>query len=119
LKILLDEMYPLVLADLLAAEEVEATTVQAERLAGEPDEPVLSAAVALEAVVLTENVADFARLAAERIARGSSHPGVLIALSSRFSRRRAHLGVLAAAVVGMRDEDLRGRVVYLERPGRH
>jgi len=38
-------------------------------------------------VLLTENVADFVRIASDHLSTGGHHPGVLVALSSRFSRR--------------------------------
>ena len=50
---------------------------------------MFGAAVAAGYCVLTENVGDFARIAAEHSTAGGHHHGVLIALSSRFSRRPA------------------------------
>lgn len=69
-------------------------------------------------VLLTENVADFASLAAECSARGARHPGVLMALSSRFSRRPAGIGALVAAIDAIGDESLADRLVFLASPGR-
>ena len=59
---------------------------------------LFATAVADGYVLLTENVAGFARIPADHITAGQQHPGVLIALSSRFSRRPAGRGALVAAV---------------------
>jgi predicted nuclease of predicted toxin-antitoxin system len=114
LKLLLDEMYPPVLADSLRAAGIEASTVAELGLAGRPDSDVLAAAAAEGYVLLTENVADFARMAAEHLTAGGHHPGVLIALSSRFSRRPGGISTIAAAVGAVADKHLEDRLVYLE-----
>lgn len=116
MRILIDEMYPARLAESLRSEGIEPATVADLRLAGASDEEVFRAAVAGGYAVLTENVGDFARLAAEHSTAGGRHPGVLIALSSRFSRRAAGIQPLIAAIQATRDEQVDDRVVYLERP---
>ena len=60
-----------------------------------------------------ENVGDFARVAAEHSTAGSQHDGVLIALSSRFSRRPAGVQLLIAAIRAVQHQPLADRVVYL------
>ena len=87
MKLLLDEMYPAALAQTLRAAGIEAATVVEIGLAGRSDPDVLGTAATDGYVLLTENVADSARIAAEHVADGGHHPGGLIALSSRFSRR--------------------------------
>ena len=114
MKVLLDEMYPPGLAAGLAAVGVEAITVAEMGLAGSGDDLVLETAIAEGYVVLTENVGDFARLAAEVSTAGRSHPGLLIALSSRFSRRPSGIPALVAAVESVAQEILDDRVVYLK-----
>jgi hypothetical protein len=114
LRLLLDEMYPPSLADALGKAGVEATTAVAARVAGRPDADVLDAAGAMGAVLLTENVADFAQLAAELVTAGRHHAGVLIALSSRFSRRPAGAPALVAAILAVADRQLDDLVLYLE-----
>jgi hypothetical protein len=66
--------------------------------------------------VLTENVGDFTRPAADCSTSGGHHTRLLIALSSRFSRRPAGIEPLAAAVRSVAGEDLADRVVYLRPP---
>ncbi len=113
--ILVDEMCPATLAGALQAAGIEAITVADARLAGASDPEVFGAAVAGGYCVLTENVGDFARIAAEHSTAGGHHHGVLIALSSRFSRRPAGIGPLIAAIQAITDEQLADRVVYLEQ----
>jgi uncharacterized protein DUF5615 len=117
-RLLLDEMYPARLAEALRAANIDAVTVTELVLAGRSDLDVFATAVADGYAVLTENVADFARIAADHLIAGHHHPGVLIALSSRFSRRPAGRGPLVAAVLAIADEPLADRVVFLERPDR-
>jgi Domain of unknown function (DUF5615) len=118
-KILVDEMYPATVAEALRAINIEATTVAALRLAGASDAEVFGAAVAGGYAVLTENVGDFARIAAEHSTAGAQHAGLLIALSSRFSRRPAGLQPLLTAIATVADEDIEDRVSYLDRVERH
>ncbi len=117
MKLLLDEMYPASLAEGLQAIGIEATTVAALKLTGSSDAEVLAAAGARGFVVLTENVGDFVRIAAEHSTAGRRHPGLLIALSSRFSRRRAGARPLIEAIKAVAKHQLDDRVFYLERPG--
>jgi Domain of unknown function (DUF5615) len=116
-KLLLDEMYPVTLAEGLQAAEIDATTVAALKLAGSSDAEVFAAAVAGGYVLLTENVGDFTRIAAEHSAAGGHHPGLLIALSSRFSRRPAGARPLIAAIQAIAEQQLDDGIVYLKRPG--
>lgn len=115
MKLLLDEMYSAKHAEALGDAGVEAVIVAELGLAGRSDLDVFAAAAADGYVLLSENVADFARIAADHLGAGHHHPGVLIALSSRFSRRPAGRGPLASAVLAITDQPLEDRVVFLER----
>lgn len=115
MKLLLDEMYGARLAEALRAEGIDATTAADLRLTGAADPEVFATAVALERAVLTENVGDFVRLAAECSAAGVQHSGLLIALSSRFSRRPAGTASLVAAIQAVSRDELDDRIVYLKR----
>jgi hypothetical protein len=106
-------MYSAVHAHALKAAGIDAVTVIELGLAGRSDPDVFAAAVAGESVLLTENVADLARISAEHLSAGLHHSGVLIALSSRFSRRRTGVGALHAAVRSVSDQALEDRIVYL------
>jgi predicted nuclease of predicted toxin-antitoxin system len=114
-KILVDEMYSATVAGELHAAGIGATTVGDLRLSGASDPEVFGAAVAGGYTVLTENVGDFARIAAEHSTAGGHHQGVLIALSNRFSRRLAGIGPSVAAIQAIADEQIADRVVHLEQ----
>ncbi len=111
-------MCPPALAEALRGSGIDASSVGEVGLGGPSDPDVLAAAEADGYVLLTENVADFARLAAEHLTTGRHHPGVLIALSSRFSRRPSGINAVAAAIRALATEHLEDRLVYLERPPR-
>ena len=114
MKVLVDEMYPAVVAEALRASGIDATTVADLRLVGAPDAEIFGVAVAAGYCVLTENVGDFAQIAAEHSTGGGHHAGLLIALSSRFSRRPAGLQPLVDAIQAIADEEIENRVIYLE-----
>jgi hypothetical protein len=113
-KILVDEMYPATVAETLRSAGIDASTVADLGLAGASDPEVFSAAVTGGYTVLTENVGDFTRIAGEHSTAGGHHHGLLIALSSRFSRRPAGIGPLTAAIQAIAGEQIADRVVYLE-----
>jgi predicted nuclease of predicted toxin-antitoxin system len=113
-KVLLDEMYPAALAMALRDKGIDAVTVAELGLTGRPDVDVFAGAIESGYAVLTENVSDFARIASEHVAAGEHHQGVLIALSSRFSRRPAGYGAIVVAVAAVAAEQLDDRLVYLE-----
>jgi predicted nuclease of predicted toxin-antitoxin system len=118
LKLALDEMYSARLAEALRAAGVDVRTVVELGLAGSSDPEVFAAAIADGRALLTENVADFARISAEHVGAGQHHPGVLIALSTRFSRRAAGIELLVTAVRDIAEQQLTDRLVYLQAPGK-
>lgn len=109
-------MYPLGLAEALRADGMEAATVAERGLAGRSDADVFTAAAAEGYAVVTENVSDFARIATEHLIAGGHHAGVLIALSSRFSRRPSGIPKILEAIRGVAHEELQNRIVYLQQP---
>jgi Domain of unknown function (DUF5615) len=117
LRLLLDEMYAAAHAQALRAAQLDVSTVVELGLAGASDADLFAGAVAQERTLLTENVADFTRIAAEHLVAGRHHPGVLIALSSRFSRRRAGIPASVEAIRGVEGRPPADRVVYLGSPG--
>ena len=114
MKLLLDEMYSARHAEAFRDAGIDTVTVAELGLAGRSDLDVFAAAVADGYPLLSENVADYARIAADHVAAGDHHPGVLIAPSSRFSRRPAGRGALVNAVLAIADQTLKDRTVYLE-----
>ena len=115
MRLLLDEVYSATHAAALRDANIDTVAVAELGLAGRSDLDVFATAAADGYVMLSENVADFARIAADHLAAGHHHPGVLIALSSRFSRRPAGRHALVAAVLAVADQPLEDRVVFLER----
>lgn len=115
MRLLLDEMYSAVHAEALRAAGIEATTVLELGLGGSSDPEVFAAAITEGSVLLTENVADFTQISAEHLLAGQHHPGILIALSSRFSRRPpAGIPALVAAISGVATRSVADCVVYLQ-----
>ncbi len=109
-------MYSTALVEPLRAAGIDASTVIELGLAGRSDPDVFAAALARNLAILTENVADFTRISAEHLTTGHHHPGVLIALSSRFTRRPAGISPLVTAIRVIADQQLKDRVVYLKHP---
>jgi hypothetical protein len=118
LKLLLDEMYPPALAQALRAGAINAITITELGLAGSSDPDVFAHAVAENYVLLTENVADYVTIAAEHSTTRAHHPGVLIALSNRFSRRPAGRATLVNPIGAHSSGGLTDRIIYLTAPAR-
>lgn len=100
MKLLLDEMYPARLAGALRERGIDAEGVD-ERgpLRGLADEELLVIAAREGRGLVSENVADFMRLYGEWGAAGRRHAGIVIALSSRFSRTPSGYEVLVGSLV--------------------
>jgi hypothetical protein len=117
-KILLDGMYGEKLVQALRENGIDAATVAELGLTGRSDADVFTVARDEGCALLTENVSDFARLCGEHVAAGGHHFGVLIALSSRFSRRPARYSAIVPAVAAVVADELDDRLIYLEHPGK-
>jgi hypothetical protein len=109
-------MYPPALAQALRAARITAVTVLELGMAGTSDPDVFAYSVSENYVLLTENVADYVTIAAEHSTTGAHHPGVLIALSSRFSRRPGGRTTLVNAITAHKTDELADRIVYLAAP---
>lgn len=98
MKALLDEQLSPRIAELLRkrGHDVQAVGERPD-LAGASDQLILDVAAAEHRVVITNNVKDFRPLAAQRLARGQSHGG-LILLPSKRTRTRAAVEQLAGAI---------------------
>jgi Domain of unknown function (DUF5615) len=116
LKLLLDEMYQPALADALRDVDLSVSTVVELGLAGSADPVIFAAAVADGYTLLTENVADFTRISGEHLAAGRHHSGVLIVLSSRFSRRPSGIAAIVTAIGAVANQQLDDRLMYLQSP---
>jgi predicted nuclease of predicted toxin-antitoxin system len=89
-KALLDEQLSPRIAELLRdrGHDVQAV-VERRDLAGWSDRLILEVAAAEERAVITNNVKDFRPLAAERLARGEFHAGLILLPSTRTRTRGA------------------------------
>ena len=98
MKALLDEQLSPRIAELLRdrGHDVQAVADQRD-LAGRSDRVILEVAAAEKRAVITNNVKDFRPLAAERLARGDSHAGLILLPSTR-TRTRAAVEMLANAI---------------------
>jgi predicted nuclease of predicted toxin-antitoxin system len=88
-KLLLDEMYPPVVAEQLRVRGHDVVSVHDpdyRRLEGAPDEDVLAAALAEERALVTENVPDFRRLEADALARGDAYATLVFTSNRQFPR---------------------------------
>jgi xanthine dehydrogenase iron-sulfur cluster and FAD-binding subunit A len=89
-KLLLDEMYPARLSHALRDRGVDAEGVdERSQLRGLADEELLVVAAREGRALVSENVSDFMRLYGEWGSTRRRHAGIVIALSSRFSRTSA------------------------------
>jgi hypothetical protein len=116
LRLLLDEMYPPALAADFRAVGIDAISISELRMAGTADPDVFAHAVSDDRALLTENVADFVAIAAQHSSTGAHHPGLLIALSNRFSRRPSGRRTIVDAVSAHQAEGLKDRIIYLRDP---
>lgn len=98
MKALFDEQLSPRIGEMLRSRGHDVQAV-AERgdLAGRTDQLILEIATAEGRVVITNNVKDFRPLAAERLARGESHAG-LILLPSNRARTRGAVELLVNAI---------------------
>lgn len=100
MKLLLDEMYPARLAQGLRERGTDTEGVdERSPLRGLADEELLVVAAREGRALVSENVADFMRLYGEWGAAGRRHAGIIIALSSRFSRTPTGYEVLVDSLV--------------------
>jgi len=97
-KVLLDEHFSPAIAHRLRERglDVEAV-VEWSDLAEKPDREVLDSANREGRAVVTNNIKDFRPIAAERLAEGRGHAGLILVQASR-GRRRADTGRLADAI---------------------
>ncbi len=98
MRVLLDERFSFQIALLLRDRSLDVEAI-AERddLPEAPDSEVMEVAAREQRAVVTNNIKDFRPLAAERLASGQGHAG-LILLPANRSRKRAATGALADAI---------------------
>lgn len=98
MKALLDEQLSPQIAVLLRQEGYDVVAViERDDLAGSTDRIILEVASSEGRAVITNNIKDFRPLAAERLAEGRTHGGLILLPSTR-SRTRTAVRALAAAI---------------------
>ncbi len=100
LRLLLDEMHAPAVADALRDDRHDVAAVAATpSLRGTSDEDLLAYAAAQWLVVVTENVVDFAAIAARWATEGRPHAGLIFTSPRRFNRATvAYTGNLVVAL---------------------
>jgi len=89
LKLILDEMFPAVIAEALRADDYDVIAVQEDRELRESTDPELFAtAQRLERALVTENVKDFLPIDGMSHARGQAHWGLILTTNRSFPRHR-------------------------------
>ena len=87
MKLLLDEMHAPSIARVLVESGEDVVAVAAEAsLRGPPDADLLVHAAASGRALVTENIADFARLTGRWTTEGRSHAGLIFTNPKRFNR---------------------------------
>ena len=98
MRALLDEcLSPLIAAALRERGHDVVAVVERADLAGGSDRSIVEVAAAEQRAVITNNVKDFRPLAAERLARGRTHGGLILLPAAR-TRTRAAVAAIASAV---------------------
>lgn len=98
MKLLLDEQLSPQIAATLRESGIDAVAVkECSDLIGLPDAALFDTACRDGRVVVTNNIKDFRPLAAQRLATGRTHPGLILLPSTR-SRSRHATATLAAMI---------------------
>jgi hypothetical protein len=120
-KLLLDEMYPPVVAEQLRAcghDVVSVHDPDHRGLEGASDEEIFGAALAAERALVTENVPDYRRLESDALASGNVAPAMVFTSNRQFPRGEpGTTGRLVAALHTLLSEatTLQGSL-FLKRP---
>jgi predicted nuclease of predicted toxin-antitoxin system len=89
MRLLLDEMYPPTIAEQLRARGHDVASVhdpEHRTLEGEPDQEVCAAALAADRVLVTENVQDLRRIAADALSRTQPAMRLIFTTDRQFPR---------------------------------
>jgi predicted nuclease of predicted toxin-antitoxin system len=120
-RLLLDEMYPVALAEQLRArghDVVSDHDPDYQHLEGVPDAEVFAAAIAAERALLTENVADFRRLESDALGRDAPCPRLFFTTNRQFPRgQAATLGRLVRALDAALAEPREGSASFFLEAG--
>jgi predicted nuclease of predicted toxin-antitoxin system len=107
-RLLLDEMWTPAIAEQLRAlgHDVEAVTTRSD-LVKAADRALLAVARTEGRAIVTENIRDFRRWAAEAIAEGDGHAGIVLTVPSKYPRRgNRAIGRVVDALVDLLEADI-------------
>lgn len=114
MRLLVDEQLSPAIAEELRTRGWDPQAIRNERpdLEGAPDDRVLDTAHAEGRIVVTNNIRDYRPLAADRLARGQGHSGLILVPATRPRTRAASHGIardvdalLRTAEAGLRDSE--------------
>jgi len=121
-RLLIDEMYPPVIAERLRGAGHDAVSVlEVPDLAGQGDAEVCEIAVSNRRAVVTENAADFLEIVKRRSAVGEVAPSLIVTTNRAFPRHsRSFIGRVVRALSTFceehRDDDTQAGAVHWLRP---
>ena len=98
MRLLLDEHFPLIIAQQLRSRRHDVVTAEEAGVAGVDDSQVLAVAVANGQAVATKNIQDFRPLHDLYLKRGAAHYGIVLVPSRKYSLKRDHLGPIIGAL---------------------
>lgn len=119
MRLVLDEMYPAVIAEQLRTRGHDVVSVHEpdyRPLEGAPDEDLVAAALAGGRAIVTENVSDFVRLETQALATGEPFPICVYTTNRQFPRGEpGTAGRLVQALHVLLNEPPGPRSVFLKR----
>ena len=117
--LLLDEMFPGVMADQLSAKGHDVRAVVATpAFAGLPDEEILIGAAEAGRALVTANIKDFMPIDARYRATGRAHAGLIMVSTKTFPQNRAYVAAVTTALNSLLTSaavELGGQIVFLQR----
>ena len=117
--LLLDEMFPGVMADQLSAKGHDVRAVVATpAFAGLPDEEILIGAAEAGRALVTANIKDFMPIDARYRATGRAHAGLIMVSTKTFPQNRAYVAAVTTVLNSLLTSaavELGGQIVFLQR----
>lgn len=98
MRLILDEQLSPAIAEQLKARGHDVLSAVEAGLAGVADEQVLSSAARDRRAVVTNNIKDFRPMHANYLKMSTTHYGIVLVATGRYSLRRDHLGSLITAL---------------------
>jgi hypothetical protein len=117
--LLLDEMFPELMADQLSAKGHDVRAVVATpAFAGLPDEEILIGATEAGRALVTANIKDFMPIDARYRATGRTHAGLIMVAAMTFPQNHGYVAAVTTALnslLALTSDELGGQIVFLQR----